>query len=338
MTTKEIAISNAQTVQVARTAAAVTEDLRQQVEQMKLAAELAETLCKTPLVPDAYRGKPAEGAVAIMAGATWGLDPIAALQNIFIVKGTPSTYARTMAAVVMSHGHQIETIESSATKVVLRVKRKGSENWQKIEWTIERATLAGYTRSNPKYRTEPENMIYARALAEGSRRVAPDALLGMAYSTEELRDVQIIEGEAERITTAEDPLRAALNLPAAEKAKAEEAAKAVEAAKQDEAPAAVDVASLLKAIPEITDIDQLKALWLENRGQLADEDRAKVSQQVTARLEALRKAEEEAKTQEQEPPAAEDEPIDAETVDEPPVSEEEAAAAVADLFSGQDQG
>ncbi|KXP00862.1 hypothetical protein [Tsukamurella pseudospumae] len=164
------------------------EKMREQAESMSVAFQLADGICRTSICPQTFRGKPEDGAVAIMAGATWGLDAIASLQNIFVVHGTPSTYAKVMKAVTLRAGHKVETVESSDTRVVVRAQRAGSDTWEESVWTIERAQKAGYL-SNQKYKTEPEAMLYARATAEACRRIAPDAILGMPYSREEMEDV-----------------------------------------------------------------------------------------------------------------------------------------------------
>ncbi|BDD81434.1 hypothetical protein TPB0596_11970 [Tsukamurella pulmonis] len=164
------------------------EKMREQAESMAVAYKLASSICQTSLVPQHFRNQPEEGAVAIMAGAQWGLDAIASLQNIFVVKGTPSTYARVMKAVVQRAGHRVWTTEAGPDKVVVCGQRAGSDDVEESVWTIDRARKAGYL-SNRKYETEPENMLYARATAEVCRRVAPDALLGMPYSKEEMDDV-----------------------------------------------------------------------------------------------------------------------------------------------------
>lgn len=187
MSSTEIAVNNPEAIAPAPSAVSVSSALAEQVRQMDFAYTLARSLCKTTLVPAQFRGKPEDGAVAIMAGAKWGLDAIASLQNIFIVHGTPSTYARVMKAVAQANGHEIWTETVEADRVVVCGRRKGSDRIERSEWTADRAKKAGYF-TNKKYDTELENMLYARATAECARRTAPDCLLGMPYSREELED------------------------------------------------------------------------------------------------------------------------------------------------------
>ncbi|OZC59235.1 hypothetical protein CH276_22570 [Rhodococcus sp. 06-470-2] len=198
MSSTEVAVAKSAAIAPSPTPLSISGALAEQVQQMGHAYTLAQSICKTTLVPAHFRGKPEDGAVAIMAGAKWGLDAIAALQNIFIVHGTPSTFARVMKAVVQANGHEIWTETVEPGRVVVCGKRKGSDRIETSEWTEARARKAGYF-SNKKYDTELENMLYARATAECARRTAPDCLLGMPYSREEMEDAKPVRATAERV-------------------------------------------------------------------------------------------------------------------------------------------
>ena len=157
--------------------------LRAHVQAMSEAKILADALCDTDMVPATYRGKPGNGAAAILYGAELGLNPIQSLQHIFVVHGTPAIYARTAVALLKRHGIKFRTIEESPTCVTILAER--GDEIEESTWTLERATKAGFT-NNKKYSTEPQQMLYAKAAMEVSRRIAPDILLGIAYSTEEM--------------------------------------------------------------------------------------------------------------------------------------------------------
>jgi hypothetical protein len=157
---------------------------------LSAAMQIATALVKTPFVPQHFRGKPEDAAAAILYGATIDMDPTTALQNIYVVSGKPALYARTMVAIVLSHGHEIWTEEESEGTVTVCGQRKGSSRIEKVTWNTEMAKRAGYTK-NSKYQSDPRSMLYARASGDVARRVAPDALLGMGYTREELE----LEGE-----------------------------------------------------------------------------------------------------------------------------------------------
>lgn len=160
-------------------------DLQMWAQELKAAYQLGEALCQTDFVPKEFKGKPEAAAAAILAGKALGLDPMNSLSNIFVVHGKPALYARTMAGMVMDHGHDLYRSVATPEQVTIMARRKGQSEWQEFTWTIQRAKTAGYT-SNTKYKTDPIAMLTAKAQAEACRTIAPDVLTGVAtYSVEE---------------------------------------------------------------------------------------------------------------------------------------------------------
>ena len=154
-------------------------------QAMTTAKQLADALCETDLVPAIYKGKPGNGAAAILYGAEIGLNPIQSLQQIFVVHGSPAIYARTAVALVKRHGIRVQTVSSSNESVTVSACNPETGETEVSTWDIERASMAGYT-ANKKYQTDPQAMLYAKAAMEVCRKIAPDVLLGIAYAREEL--------------------------------------------------------------------------------------------------------------------------------------------------------
>lgn len=166
-------------------------------QAMQTAKQLADAMCDTDLVPATYRGKPGNGAAAILYGAELGLTPIQSLQQIFVVHGTPAIYARTAVALVKRHGYQVRTIEESDESVTVSATDPRTGHVEVSTWDITRAERAGFT-SNKKYQTEPRAMLWAKAAMEVCRRIAPDVLLGIAYASEELEIEPVQQVRSER--------------------------------------------------------------------------------------------------------------------------------------------
>ncbi|WP_426734464.1 hypothetical protein [Glutamicibacter sp. 2E12] len=121
----------------------------------------------------------------IMAGASIGYDPFQSVQQMFIVHGSPAMYARSMVALVKSHGHKLDQASSTPEAVTVRARHRDESEWHEFTWTIQRAATAGYT-SNPKYKSNPQEMLYAKAATEACRRMFPEVLSGISpYSVEE---------------------------------------------------------------------------------------------------------------------------------------------------------
>lgn len=171
------------------------------------AHQLAVPLCRTEFVPQHFRGNEAAATAAILYGAEAGLSPMQALQGIFVIGGRPALYVRTMLALTLAAGHEVNTVESTDARAVVEARRRGSSHTERVVVTIDQARRAGWT-SNKKYASEPASMLLARAQSQACRRVAPDALHGLAYSAEELQD--------EHGTAPAEPKRAARRKLAAE--------------------------------------------------------------------------------------------------------------------------
>jgi len=173
------------------------------VEAARNAHQLVAPLVGTAFVPDAYKPKvdpratPEEKAearataianatAAVLQGITLGLDPMTALQQIYVVHGRPGMYAKIKVALVQSKGHEVWTEDLSDTRAVVCGRRKGSTFVERITVTMDQARKAGWTR-NDNYTKTPQDMLYARAASRVCDRVAPDALMGIA-SVEEIHD------------------------------------------------------------------------------------------------------------------------------------------------------
>lgn len=245
MTSQEIAVRGAATV------------VQQTAQDLEAAYRIAEALGRTAFVPQHFRGKTEDAMAAILYGQTIGMDPMTALQNLYVIGGKPALYARPMVGIVLSQGHEIWTEEMSDAKVVVCGRRKGTEHIERSEWTIDRARLAGYT-SNKKYMTDPQSMLYARASGDVARRVAPDALLGMAYNVEELEASQELEQQngPGNVTPMRRPNQNPRTLT-----------EAVAPAEQVQ----VDVASVVAAAEQETDPDRLVAMYQSIANAAGDE-------------------------------------------------------------------
>lgn len=172
-------------------------DLQAEAEFLQVAYGLAEKACGGQLVADHFRGKPADGAIAIAYGASLGWHWTKSLQDVYVIKGKPAIQSKEMRELIIRAGHQIWEEEVGPTKVVLAGRRADSDVVVRVEWTIEKAQKAGLT-SNKLYDTMPENMLYARCTTDLAKRMAPDALSGLGI-VEELRDQDRVRATSEQV-------------------------------------------------------------------------------------------------------------------------------------------
>lgn len=156
-------------------------------QSAEAAHRVAEQLVKTSFVPEGFRGKPYEATAAILAGLEVGLSPMAALRSFDVIQGTAAPRALTLRAVVQSHGHEIELVESTASRCKMRGRRAGAHTWTNVDWTMDRARSLGVA-GKANWKSQPQAMLVARATSELARLIAADAILGIGYSAEEIAD------------------------------------------------------------------------------------------------------------------------------------------------------
>lgn len=184
------------------------------------ASKLAGALVKTTMVPKRFFGaqKQGDATAAILYGAELGLNPIQSLQRVVPIHGMPSLEARTMVGLLKARGYKVRTVEQSDKSVTVEGVALDGETASST-WTIERAIQAGYVPlpsspdslkrpdskedwvtvsktwdnkttvsivGNMKYITDPQTMLKAKAQAEVCRELAPDVLMGISYTREEL--------------------------------------------------------------------------------------------------------------------------------------------------------
>jgi hypothetical protein len=167
------------------------------------ARRLVEAIVDTPFMPAAFWPKHdqrdredaaharevaiSSGTAAILHGAPLGLDPMQALGNIHVIKGKPGLPAELMVALVRSHGHEVAVEDLTDTRCRVWGRRAGQEDIHRASFDISRAQKAGYVAQNSKYKTDPQSMLYARAMSILCRQMAPEALRGLS-TVEELGD------------------------------------------------------------------------------------------------------------------------------------------------------
>jgi hypothetical protein len=148
--------------------------------------KLAQYVSETEFVPKQLRNRPAAVAAAILSGREMGIGPMRALAHVHMVDGRPSLSAEQKRAAALAAGHEIVYVESTTVRCTVKGRRKGSDEWSTVTWTMDdakNAKLAG----KDNWRNYPRRMLQARATGELVDLIFPDASAGLA-TTEELVD------------------------------------------------------------------------------------------------------------------------------------------------------
>ena len=158
-------------------------------EQMRFAEVVSQA---KGMLPRAYEGNPANVLVAIQYGASLGIAPMAALQNIDVIQGTPTLSAKAVAAMVRANGHKLWVSEDeqnmSATCTIVR----NDDKEHPVTVTRDKAwaqRMGLLTKDN--YKKQPTTMLMWRAVTACANRACPELFLGLggAYTADELHDM-----------------------------------------------------------------------------------------------------------------------------------------------------
>lgn len=154
---------------------------------------LAKSIAGTDFVPDSFKGSVPAVAATILQGRELGFPPMTALGSLHSIKGRVGLSAEAMRALVLQAGHEIVVEISTSDKCRIKGRRKGSEEWTTVEWTIADARQASLLNGSG-WKNYPRQMLQARASAELCRLAFPDVTRGLA-SLEEIEQYDVLPGE-----------------------------------------------------------------------------------------------------------------------------------------------
>ena len=161
--------------------------------------KVALMMSKSEIVPNSYRGKPADIFIAMEMGYQLGFPIAQSLQDIAVINGRPCLWGDGLLALVLSHPDceyiNEEPIYNSSEVFGYKciIKRKGYDVREQI-FTLKDATSAGLLKKPGPWTQYPKRMLQMRARAYALRDVFGDALRGFKMA-EEQQDIDIIEGD-----------------------------------------------------------------------------------------------------------------------------------------------
>lgn len=158
---------------------------------------LAEIFSRSKMVPAHFQGKSDDCFVALQMAYRMELDPMTALQNIYVVSGKPGLSSQLIISLVNRSRKLVgpvqwriagkgETLEVTAFGTL---RETGEEISFTVPWSMVKAE--GWEK-NPKYRSMPEVMMRYRSVAFLARFHFPEVIIGM-QSAEEIEDTLAAE-------------------------------------------------------------------------------------------------------------------------------------------------
>jgi len=148
----------------------------------------ARAVSTASMLPENYRGKPADIMLAVGLGSSMGLSPAESLYRISVIKGKPTASAELIAANVRKAGHRLR-VRGDDTTCTATIIRADDPDY---EFTVTRdlawAERMGLAR-NDNYRKQAGTMLQWRAITAVARLACPEALYGVSYTSDEMEDI-----------------------------------------------------------------------------------------------------------------------------------------------------
>lgn len=166
--------------------------VEQPFSQAPLAVQMdyARAVSTANLLPQAYRGKPADIMLAVGLGAGMGLSPAESLYRIDVIQGKPCASAELIAANVRKAGHKlrVQTDERAQSVTATIIRADDPEFPFSVTRDMAWAQQMGlHTKDN--YKKQPLTMLQWRAISAVARLACPEALYGVAYTADEMGDM-----------------------------------------------------------------------------------------------------------------------------------------------------
>ena len=171
------------------------------VADFSRAYKLAQVISMADIIPDNYKNKAADCAIAIDMADRMGVSPMMVMQNLYVVKGKPSWSGQACKALIEGCGKfkpgSIRPVyfgDKGTDSRGCYLSALWADTGDKVEGpevTLKMARAEGWLGKNPKWTNMPELMLAYRASAFFARVYCPEVLMGVH-----------VEGEVEDITAA----------------------------------------------------------------------------------------------------------------------------------------
>lgn len=161
---------------------------------MNKAYKTASVIATSDLVPDTYKGKPANVLMAMDVASRGGYSLFLVMQNLYIVKGKQGWSGQFCIAAINACGKFsplkfVDVTEGGGGCYAMATRLADGEVCCSPAVTMEMAKAEGWLDKNgSKWKTMPELMARYRAASFFARHFCPDVLFGM-YTADELKDV-----------------------------------------------------------------------------------------------------------------------------------------------------
>ena len=191
-------------------------EIQKYEQQISLSEQVqyANAVSKAGLLPKQYQNRPADIIVAMGLGQSMGLSPMESIYRINVIQGKPTASAELIAAQVRKAGHKLRISKDEQRQSVTATIIRADDPEAPFSVTRDRkwAQQMGLIGKD-NYQKQPMTMLTWRAITAVAREACPEALYGVAYTPDEMHDMDPIEVPAEHVEAREPAEEAVYEAP-----------------------------------------------------------------------------------------------------------------------------
>lgn len=235
----------------------MTNELEQFDQKLNTELRAAETMAQADMLPDRFKGKPANVLVAREIAQAMGEAPWVVMSELYFVGNVPTFSAKYMRSRVRAAGHILrESFDQASQTATCTIIRSDDPDYEHVvSWDMKKAHAHGLGDKG-HWKKNPELMLKNRAVSECVRGACNEVMGGVDYTPDEA-ETMTVQASARRTDRPASGGGAA----------------GVKAALEAKKEPAVDVLSeILADIAQITEQPALEGVMKRANNELAGDD------------------------------------------------------------------
>lgn len=223
----------------------------------------AEVMAQADMLPDRFKGKPANVLVAREIAQAMGESPWVTMSELYFVGNVPTFSAKYMRSRARAAGHIVRTDYDAKTQTATcTIIRNDDPDYEHVvKWDMAKARAHGLGDKG-HWKKNPELMLKNRAVSECVREACNEVLGGVNYTREEAEAMQPVRATARRA-----------DQPSVGDVRAQLTARTTTTEPDPEEVAEVDeLSATLARIETAQDMDGLSAIMSNAKGLLTEEE------------------------------------------------------------------
>ena len=240
----------------------MTNELAHMEAQLNTELRAAEVMAQADMLPDRFKGKPANVLVAREIAQAMGESPWVTMSELYFVGNVPTFSAKYMRSRVRAAGHVLrERFDpASMTATCIIVRHDDPDYEHTVSWDMKKANAHGLGDKG-HWKKNPELMLKNRAVSECVRMACNEVMGGVDYTPDEAEHMAPVRATATRT-----------DRPAPAAGGADGVRAALAAKKPEPEPEVDELSATLAQIKTAENMDKLTKIMDNARSLLGDED------------------------------------------------------------------